>query len=142
MTQDFESNRSLYQKINHIGRELISIDPDSLTSQFLPAIERINTAWQTVTVEILSHSRDYDELVKCAEKYNGVKEPLDSWLSDVEIRIERLEDIALDISVIEEQVSQHKVDIYIYPCSLLLGFLVNEGLSLMLWIDGAIPNLL
>ena len=114
MTQDFESNRSLYQKINHIGRELISIDPDSLTSQFLPAIERINTAWQTVTVEILSHSRDYDELVKCAEKYNGVKEPLDSWLSDVEIRIERLEDIALDISVIEEQVSQHKVDIYIF----------------------------
>ena len=110
MTQDVESNRSLYEKVNHIGRELISIDPDNLTLQFLPAIERINAAWQSVMVEILSHSRDFGELVKCAEKYNGVKEPLESWLDDIDVRIGRLEDVALDISVIQEQVNEQKVN--------------------------------
>ena len=110
MTQDVESNRSLYEKVNHIGRELISVDPDNLTSQFLPAIEQINTAWQSVTVEILSHSRDFDELVKCAEKFNNVKEPLDSWLDDIEVRIGHLEDVALDINVLQKQINEQKVN--------------------------------
>lgn len=109
MTQDVESRSTLYQKINHIGRELISIDPDNLTSQILPSIDRINTAWHTIKVEIISHNRDYDELVKCAEKYNGVKEPLEAWLDDVESRINALGEIALEASVIEEQISEQKV---------------------------------
>ena len=113
VTQDVESNRSLYQKFNLIGRELISIDQDMLAPQFLPAIDRINSAWQTITVELLSHSRDYDELVKCAEKYSGIKEPLDSWLDNVEARISHMNDIALDINVIQEQLKSQKVRRYL-----------------------------
>lgn len=109
MTQDIESKRSLYQQVNHIGRELISIDPNNITTQLTTSIERINAAWHTITVEILSHSRDYNELVKCAEKYNGVKEPLEAWLDEVELRIVQLKDIALDSDVIEEQISEQKV---------------------------------
>ena len=124
MTQDIESNRSLYHQLNHIGRELISIDPDNLTSQFLPAIERINSAWQTITVEILSHSRDYDELVKCAEKYNGVKEPLEAWLDGFEVRVDHLSEIALDISVIEEQVNEQKVGkLFVNYCLFFICFI-------------------
>ena len=109
MTQEVESNRSLYQKINHIGLELISTDPDNLKTQFLPSIDRINSSWQTITVEILSHSRNFNELVKCAEKYSGIKEPLEQWLDEMEGNIENFEEIALDSDVIIEQINQQKV---------------------------------
>ena len=109
MTQEVESNRSLYQKINHIGLELISTDPDNLKTQFLPSIDRINSSWQTITVEILSHSRNFNELVKCAEKYSGIKEPLEQWLDEMEGNIENFEEIALDSNVIIEQINQQKV---------------------------------
>ena len=109
MTQEVETNRSLYQRINHIGRELLSADPENLTQQFLPVIERMNTTWQTITVEILSHTRNFDELVKCAEKYNGVKEPLEAWLDEIEARIDGLDEIALDLNVVTKQIDEQKV---------------------------------
>lgn len=104
-----ESNRSLYQKINHIGHELIVIDPEELTSEFFPVLDRVNTSWQTVTVEILSHSRSFNELVKCSEKYFGIKEPLDLWLDEVEANMKEIKAIAVDIEVIDEQIIEQKV---------------------------------
>ncbi len=104
-----ESNRSLYQKINHIGHELIVIDPEELTSEFFPVLDRVNTSWQTVTVEILSHSRSFNELIKCSEKYFGIKEPLDLWLDEVEANMKEMKAIAVDIEVIDEQIIEQKV---------------------------------
>ncbi len=109
ITQEIESNRSLYQKINHIGHELIVIDPEELTSEFLPVLDCVNTSWQTVTVEILSHSRSFNELIKCSEKFYGIKEPLELWLDEVEANMTSMDPIAVDIEVIERQINEQKV---------------------------------
>lgn len=88
---------------------MIAIDQEEFSLQFLTMIDRVNTSWQSITVEILSHSRSFNELVKCSEKYNGVKDPLEIWLDDIEVQIKDMEPIAIDIDVINLQFKQQKV---------------------------------
>ena len=115
ITEDVESHRYDFQLINQCGHELINLELDRKSSHLLPMLDSVNKNWQAVAVQLINHSRRFDEVVKCSEKYHGIKQPLMSWLDKMEGRVTTLEPVSVQPHSVMEQMSEQKMllnDVY------------------------------
>ena len=109
ITKDIESHRYDFQLINQCGHELINLEHDRKSSHLLPMLDSVNRNWQAVAIQLINHSRRFDEVVKCAEKYHGVKQPLISWLDRMEGKVTTLTPVSVLAPTVLEQMSEQKM---------------------------------
>ena len=103
-----EAHRQTFQLINQCGHELITIDKNRRSSDLLPVLDRVNKNWQAVAIRLINHSRKFDEVVKCSEKYHGTLQPLKIWLDKMEGRVTTLSTVAVQPQMVLEQMSEQK----------------------------------
>ena len=72
-------------------------------------LDSVNRNWQAVAVQLINHSRRFDEVVKCAEKYHGIKQPLLSWLDRMEGKVTTLNPVSVFSQTVLEQMSEQKM---------------------------------
>lgn len=109
ITKDVESHRYDFQLINQCGHELINLEQDRKSSHLLPMLDSVNRNWQAVALQLINHSRRFDEVVKCAEKYHGIKQPLISWLDRMEGKVTTLLPVSVLSHTVLEQMSEQKM---------------------------------
>ena len=104
-----ELHRQAFQFINQCGHELISINKSKHTSTLLPVLDRVNKMWQAIAIQLINHTRKFDEVVKCSEKYHSTLQPLLQWFERMEGRITTIAPVAVEPQVILEQLTEQKV---------------------------------
>ena len=109
ITKDVESHRYDFQLINQCGHELINLEKDRKSSHLLPMLDSVNRNWQAVAIQLINHSRRFDEVVKCAEKYHGIKQPLMSWLDRMEGKVTTLNPVSVLAKTVLDQMSEQKM---------------------------------
>eukprot|EP00794_Sanderia_malayensis_P004519 gene4519-5115_t len=87
ITEDVEAHRMELQLINQCGHELINLEKNRKESHLLPILDSVNRNWQVAAIHLINHSRRFDEVVKCSEKYHGIRQPLAIWLDKMEGRL-------------------------------------------------------
>lgn len=85
------------------------MDRSRKTSELLPLLDRINKKWQAVSTQLITHTRKFDEVVKCSEKYHGLLQPLLQWFDKIEGRVTTLSPVAVQPQVLIEQLTEQKV---------------------------------
>ncbi|XP_065668233.1 dystonin isoform X8 [Hydra vulgaris] len=108
LSEDVEFHRQAFQFINQCGHELISINKSKHTSTILPVLDKVNKMWQAVAIQLINHTRKFDEVVKCSEKYHSTLQPLLQWFEKMEGRITTIAPVAIDPQVILEQLTEQK----------------------------------
>ncbi len=108
-----ESHRLEFQLINQCGHELINLEKNRKDSHLLPILDSVNRNWQLAAIQLINHSRRFDEVVKCSEKYHGIKQPLISWLDKMEGKVTTLEPVSVVPQAIMEQMNEQKVYLFI-----------------------------
>lgn len=111
ISEDVEKSRPSFQHINQCGHELVSVDRSRQTSEHLPLLDRINKKWQSIALELINHTRKFDEVVKCSEKYHGLLQPLLQWFNKMEGRVTTLAPVAVQSQVLIEQLGEQKVSV-------------------------------
>ncbi|XP_065062306.1 titin-like isoform X4 [Rhopilema esculentum] len=109
ITEDVESHRYDFQLINQCGHELVNLEQDRKSSHLLPILDSVNKNWQAVALQLINHSRRFDEVVKCAEKYHGIKQPLMLWLDKMEGKVTTLRPVSVQPHIVLEQMSEQKM---------------------------------
>lgn len=104
-----ELHRQAFQFINQCGHELISMDRNRHASDLLPVLDRVNKNWQAIAIQLINHTRKFDEVVKCSEKYHGTLQPLLQWFEKMEGRVTTLAPVAVQPQVLLEQLREQKV---------------------------------
>jgi hypothetical protein len=87
------------------------MDRSRKTSELLPLLDRINKKWQAVSIQLINHTRKFDEVVKSSEKYHGLLQPLMQWFDKIEGRVTTLSPVAVQPQDLIEQLSEQKVNV-------------------------------
>ena len=89
------------------------MDKNRYIQELLPILDQINKNWQAVAIELINHTRKFDELIKCSEKYHGTLQPLQQWFEKMEGRVASLAPVAVQPQVLLEQLGEQKVSFFI-----------------------------
>ena len=87
----------------------MTLEKNRKASHLLPIMDSVNRNWQAVAIQLINHSRRFDEVVKCSEKYHGIRQPLISWLDKMEGKVTTLEPVSVQPQIVLEQLSEQKV---------------------------------
>ena len=85
------------------------MDKNKQTSELLPLLDRVNKNWQAIAIQLINHTRKFDEVVKCSEKYHGTLQPLLLWFEKMEGRVTTLAPVSVKPQVLLEQLAEQKV---------------------------------
>ena len=88
------------------------MDKNRYIQELLPILDQINKNWQAVAIELINHTRKFDELIKCSEKYHGTLQPLQQWFEKMEGRVASLASVAVQSQVLLEQLAEQKVSCF------------------------------
>uniref|UniRef100_A0A7M5WLK9 KASH domain-containing protein n=1 Tax=Clytia hemisphaerica TaxID=252671 RepID=A0A7M5WLK9_9CNID len=138
ISDDVEKNRPSFQYINQCGHELISMDRSRQTSEHLPLLDRINKKWQAITLQLINHTRKFDEVVKCSEKYHSLLQPLLQWFDRMEGRVTTLAPVAIQSQVLIEQLGEQKSllnDAYNHKGTIEILSTIGEALVFIVYIQ-------
>ena len=86
------------------------MDKNRHASDLLPLLDNVNKKWQAISIELINHTRKFDEVVKYSEKYHGTLQPLLQWFEKMEGRITSLATVSLQPQLLLEQLSEQKVN--------------------------------
>lgn len=107
------------------------MDKAKYIQELLPLLDQINKNWQAIAIQVINHSRKFDEVVKCSEKYHGTLQPLLQWFDKMESHVTTLTQVSVQSQLLLEQLGEQKAllnDAYNHKGTIEILTTVGESL--------------